>query len=621
MKADVAYVRLMKPAAMLAFVSLFFCACDHGSGGMGSCGPTLPCHGGAVCHDGHCEAPDLGSGHGGNGGVDGSVDGAAGDLGSTSDMAGIVDFASTIDFASNTTDLAHVATCGACNTPPDACHGQQGTCQNGSCVYTFVDGAPCDDHDPCTVADTCMNGGCFGRPKVCNTPPANACISTTSLLTYDSQGTCSGGLCVYASHDTVCSGACMNDKCTNDACGSITCNTPPSVCYATSGSCANGSCTYPFANGTGCNDANPCTTNDMCSGGVCQGTPLVCDTPPASICLDASTLELYAASGSCNVGTCVYTPATVNCAAGCSNGACNPSGWKLMTSNTNQDLMAVWGSSASAVWAGGAAGTIVFYNGATWQVRSLPAGVSTDGLSTIHGTAANNVFAVVGSLIIVHYDGAAWSQLANLTNHGCRYITGIFASGDSNNDVYVTCASVDAGQQADAVLDVVDRNGTITPLTAYDLGAGNCGGGQGGVWEFSSTDVVTAGCTTALWNGTSASGLGATTALAQLWAASPTAVFGTFINSQSLHLWNGSSWSNIGTGLNGFILDVWGLNASRVYMAAQPNTGGPVILEYDGSGVTSTPMPTGTKQLAGIWVAPTGQVFAVGQGGTIVSGP
>src|SRR6185503_20563880 len=171
-------------------------ACSSGNAGHAgdACGPTRGCADGLTCHDGVCTAPP-GNGDGG-GDLDGGLspsdagDAAPGDLaGSPSDGSPAGDGSS----------------CGSCTTPPDACHAKVGTCQAGHCTYAFVDGAQCDDGDPCTDGDTCGSGGCFGTPKVCATAPGAVCLSATQLKTYDQQGTCNGGLCVYASHTVTCS--------------------------------------------------------------------------------------------------------------------------------------------------------------------------------------------------------------------------------------------------------------------------------------------------------------------------------------------------------------------------------------------------------------------------------
>ena len=135
---------------------------------------------------------------------------------------------------------------------------------------------------------------------------------------------------------------------------------------------------YGYADGTPCDDGNACTSSDSCVTGVCQGVPMACNTPPASVCKDASTAhQIYSTQGSCaeNPAAAATPYGYQTCAAGCANGACKSAGWMLMTSSTTNQLNAVWGSSASAVWAVGLEATMLFYDGLKWEVR--PTGLST----------------------------------------------------------------------------------------------------------------------------------------------------------------------------------------------------------------------------------------------------
>jgi hypothetical protein len=73
-----------------------------------------------------------------------------------------------------------------CNTPPDQCKNDIGTCVNGDCSYgNKADGTTCDDGNDCTSGDTCQSGTCTAGTYVC--------CRTTGLL--------HGGLCGKCVHD------------------------------------------------------------------------------------------------------------------------------------------------------------------------------------------------------------------------------------------------------------------------------------------------------------------------------------------------------------------------------------------------------------------------------------
>jgi hypothetical protein len=74
----------------------------------------------------------------------------------------------------------------------------------------------------------------------------------------------------------------------------------------------------------------------------------------------------------------------------------------------SRSLRGVWGSSASDVWAVGAEGTILHFDGKVW--RSVPSGTATN-LTDVSGSAPDDVWAVGENAVILHYDGKSWLTL------------------------------------------------------------------------------------------------------------------------------------------------------------------------------------------------------------------
>lgn len=206
-----------------------------------------------------------------------------------------------------------------CDQPPGECFKDTGICSGGQCFYNYDDGKVCDDSDPCTGGDQCLGGVCVGVAKVCDSPPAGSCKDANTLTIYEKQGSCSGGTCTYPVKDVACSHGCdsATATCKTDPCDTVTCTTPPNTCYISPGTCADGKCTYQEDNGKTCDDSNPCTTGDTCTTGVCKGSAVICNTPPANKCKDATILTVYTAPGLCSGGTCTYGSADVSCPFGC----------------------------------------------------------------------------------------------------------------------------------------------------------------------------------------------------------------------------------------------------------------------------------------------------------------
>lgn len=96
-------------------------------------------------------------------------------------------------------------------------------------------------------------------------------------------------------------------------------------------------------------------------------------------------------------------------------GACTTSiepktldGATVGTSGTKYFLYGVWGNSSSDIFAGGFNGSILHYDGKTWDNMTSR---TTNAIYDLWGESSSDVFAVGRSGTILHYDGEAWSVL------------------------------------------------------------------------------------------------------------------------------------------------------------------------------------------------------------------
>jgi hypothetical protein len=352
---------------------------------------------------------------------------------------------------------------------------------------------------------------------------------------------------------------------------------------------------------------------------VCLGVPQGCNNPPANVCENASTLKVYSSSGSCSGGACSYTYGFASCAGGCANGQCNGTGWTVMTSNVTVPLNAVWASSATAAWAGGANGTLVYYNGAQWQVR---ASGTTGEIMQIHGNAANNVFAFANTSDLLHYDGTSWSNVATISLY---FTMAIAAVGPKDVLVFGQYNSTFGNN---ALIRIREVSG-VWQTTTVKLGTFRRSNFSYRLWAESLTSVYTPGGNH--WDGTNVTVLGPPTyslsgpgrmwksgslILAQDWQNGTTVMY-TYQASNN-------TWSPMATGFAGVIEDFHGPSANRIflvgYTSASSTTTGHVLY-YDGVGWTNSPLPAGVPRLRSVYALSTGEVFAVGNAGTIVKGP
>ena len=240
-------------------------------------------------------------------------------------------------------------------------------CDPGTGACGFAEGGegvPCDDQDPCSVADVCEKGECLaGVPANCNDgnpctddscAPGVGCLWTPNTVPCEDGDVCTvgdqceGGECVHGPLTSCDDG----NPCTDDACDSAVgcafvpnaaiCDdgnicTPTDMCLA--GACVglgsldcddgnpctkdlclpDGGCDHDDVAGP-CSDDDPCTLNDTCAAGACVPGPMM-DCDDDNPCTDDA----------CDLtGTCQSTPNQADCDDGnactegdyCDDGAC-----------------------------------------------------------------------------------------------------------------------------------------------------------------------------------------------------------------------------------------------------------------------------------------------------------
>lgn len=133
----------------------------------------------------------------------------------------------------------------------DECNGA------GACVHPGKqDGETCDDGDSCTTDDVCASGDCVGDPLPQNCNDNNPC----TLDTCNPQG------------------GCLFDPAGRD--------------------------------GFVCDDTNPCTNQDVCDNGICQGTLTEADTDGDGFC------DIVENDADCNINDAFEIPPRPNTFAG-----------------------------------------------------------------------------------------------------------------------------------------------------------------------------------------------------------------------------------------------------------------------------------------------------------------
>jgi hypothetical protein len=116
------------------------------------------------------------------------------------------------------------------------------------------EGKACDDHDPCTTEDRFVGGMCRGTPRACD--DGRSC---TEDFCDRASGRCGAGLRI---DHCLIDGACYRDGA----------RSPANRCWV----CRPARSTVRWTETMVCDDDDPCTLDDRCFEGRCEGTRYSC---------------------------------------------------------------------------------------------------------------------------------------------------------------------------------------------------------------------------------------------------------------------------------------------------------------------------------------------------------
>jgi hypothetical protein len=284
-------------------------------------------------------------------------------------------------------------------------------------------------------------------------------------------------------------------------------------------------------------------------------------------------------------------------------------------------LKGVWGM-GSTVYAVGAAGSLLKYDGTSWSASTVP-GAMNEILTSISGTAANNLFVSSLSGAIRRFDGTNWTTVSPFGNFG---IYSLWASG---SDVF---AVGDVLYTDTATKDLTKRQGIVKKWngTAFADVAGSKPISLYAIWGTSASDLVMVGAsgTIVRYNGSSFTSSSQIDELTGI-SAPLNAISGSGADNLvtvgdwgATLKWDGSRWSSVANsvylrfrGLSGPTDNLW-----SVALDTTPITGGPRILQWQGgawssSGINLPAMYN--NELQAIWVS-GGEGIAVGRRDSIL---
>ena len=331
--------------------------------------------------------------------------------------------------------------------------------------------------------------------------------------------------------------------------------------------------------------------------GACTGETFIgfFDAGPDLEVVDAS-VDASGDLGDMDIGPQPDVPDSAVMDGGSDGKAC-VGGWQAKTSTTSNTLYAVWGSSANSVFAVGAGGTVLVYQGYSWS--PVPLAKTKSGLvfRDVWGSSSKNVF-IVGSYqataskrkgLILRFDGSTWHE-EEVSGTGSLELRAIRGVGTTKAQVVGSEAS---GSGYKPIL--ATYNGT--KWSTKDISTTVEAGKLNDVWASSSTTVMAVG------GGCSG---------------------GTC--SPLYYQYDGLSWAKTTLGTKpppGIFNSVWGSGASNIFMVGRfPTTGSSgqdwaTVSSFSGSTWATTYLDKGYG-LNGVWGDGLGSVYAVGDKGHIL---
>lgn len=295
---------------------------------------------------------------------------------------------------------------------------------------------------------------------------------------------------------------------------------------------------------------------------------------------------------------------------------------------SDEILQGVHGNSASDVYVVGDSGTIIWYNGSSWQnvavgstdqdlkdVVSFPTGdvwtvgdsyrvIGTnyytilhkdnatdwgdgDGgitggvnLKSIWGEDSSYIYAVGDSGTILMFNGSTWVKQTNTRTETLRGIWGssatdAWAVGDAHKISKSTyCYTLLHTTNGGANWTPVDKTGNTRLYSIWGTDANHIFAvGEGGTILYCNNGSGGAAAWTAMTSHT-------TETLYGVWGTSVNDVFAVGASGTIMH-YDGSSWSSMTSGCTRYLYGAWGTSGANVYVAGESTTGG-TLIHYNG---------------------------------------
>ncbi|MCB9557463.1 MAG: hypothetical protein H6707_15250 [Deltaproteobacteria bacterium] len=270
--------------------------------------------------------------------------------------------------------------------------------------------------------------------------------------------------------------------------------------------------------------------------------------------------------------------------------------WISMSNPAGGQLLSIHGTSATNIYAVGAQGTVIHFDGSVWRTVSFNVPTKTQ----LHGVFALDEKAVyaVGDGLILKYDGTNWTE-----DHKSSYSSAFRAAwGHPQGSMYTV------GEQG----TIKSRSSSSSYWSTHYISSST---NLHAVWGSAPDDVYAVGDGGKLLHNTGGTSwseidLGVETHLRAIWGRAKDDIYIAGYDGLVIHF-DGTNWTKIATPTSSYFYGLWG-DAKNIYVVGHALfAAGESVFRYDGSGWTKMTAPT-TAPLNAIWGTDEKEIFIVG---------
>ncbi len=272
------------------------------------------------------------------------------------------------------------------------------------------------------------------------------------------------------------------------------------------------------------------------------------------------------------------------------------SDFEVVDTGISKNIYGLWGSTPNNLYAVGAQGTLVHWDGGAWSAQAT---ITKEDLLGVYGTDASHVWVVGANSAAGSFDGTGWKTVA-VQSTGVNF-TGVFAASDGQGGSAVYASSTMGTYNLGSIGGVPTW---IKSPNQFANFRGVHGSDKDHVWAVGMTGQI------AMWTGSTwkSQVSGTAIALNAVWAASPTSVYAVGEAGQILHF-DGSVWKPMASPIKTTLVDVFGTSESDIWAVGERGA----LLHYNGQSWVISPIKDVDKSLNAVWASAAGDLYSLGE--------